>query len=191
MAKQSKRDLILLALESLLPGKRFHEITLDEVSRVAQVGKGTIYLYFRDKDALFSEMVCFRLEQLQHELEELLESTQDDLPKLLMESIISFINQHRAGFGQDGEFAAQVAKMSPEELEKVKSIARNIIDVVAALMKKSCSSWSDAQARNYAHIFLWMIDGYARSQMGGAMDLPEPELLLEFFRNGSGITQHN
>ena len=61
MAKENKRELILNALEELLPGKRFHEITLDEVARTAGVGKGTIYLYFHDKDELFAEMVCYRM----------------------------------------------------------------------------------------------------------------------------------
>ena len=59
MAKDNKREQILNALEQLLPGRRFHEITLDEVSRAAQVGKGTIYLYFQDKDALFHGRISF------------------------------------------------------------------------------------------------------------------------------------
>ena len=68
MRKENKRELILNALEELLPGRRFHEITLDEVAKAAQVGKGTIYLYFQDKDALFAELVCFRLGKLQEQL---------------------------------------------------------------------------------------------------------------------------
>ena len=71
MTKEGKRGQILDALEQLLPGRRFHEITLDEVARAAQVGKGTIYLYFKDKDALFAEMVCYRLEKLQQQMEQL------------------------------------------------------------------------------------------------------------------------
>ena len=78
MAKDNKREKILNALEQLLPGKRFHEITLDEVAKIAQVGKGTIYLYFKDKDSLFSEMVCFRLERLRGAIEELSGSTGGD-----------------------------------------------------------------------------------------------------------------
>ena len=191
MAKESKRDLILLALEELLPGRRFHEITLDEVSRAAKVGKGTIYLYFRDKDALFSEMVCYRLERLRGKLEEMLENTTDDLPRCMMETIVEFINQHRAGFGQEGEFASQVAKMSPEELEHIKDIACSIIDAAAEVMKRTNSAWSDQQSRIYAQIFLWMIDGFARSRIGGAATLPDVDFLLDFFRRGAGITQQN
>ena len=41
------------AAEQLFCTRQFHEIALDEVARVADVGKGTIYLYFSDKDDLF------------------------------------------------------------------------------------------------------------------------------------------
>ena len=54
--KKSKKELIFLALEKILPEKRFHEITLDEVAQTAKVGKGTIYRYFEDKEDLFFQL---------------------------------------------------------------------------------------------------------------------------------------
>jgi len=48
-----KRQRIMAAAERLFKARQFHEITLDEVARVAQVGKGTLYLYFADKNDLF------------------------------------------------------------------------------------------------------------------------------------------
>jgi TetR/AcrR family fatty acid metabolism transcriptional regulator len=49
----SKRLRIMQAAEQLFRTRQFHEIALDEVARVADVGKGTIYLYFSDKEDLF------------------------------------------------------------------------------------------------------------------------------------------
>jgi AcrR family transcriptional regulator len=40
------------AAEELFRTRRFHEITLDEIAREADVGKGTLYLYFSDKEDL-------------------------------------------------------------------------------------------------------------------------------------------
>lgn len=54
--RQSKRDQIMKAAEHLFTNRRFHEITLDQVARAAGVGKGTIYLYFADKDDLFFQV---------------------------------------------------------------------------------------------------------------------------------------
>jgi AcrR family transcriptional regulator len=50
-----RRQQIMQAAERLFARRRIHEVTLDEVARVAQVGKGTIYRYFKDKDDLFFE----------------------------------------------------------------------------------------------------------------------------------------
>jgi AcrR family transcriptional regulator len=47
-----KKQRIIQAAERLFRTRRFHEITLDEIAREADVGKGTIYLYFSDKEDL-------------------------------------------------------------------------------------------------------------------------------------------
>lgn len=50
-----KKNRIMQAAEQLFRTRRFHEITLDEIARAADVGKGTIYLYFSDKENLIFE----------------------------------------------------------------------------------------------------------------------------------------
>ncbi len=47
-----KKQRLMQAAEQVFRTHRFHEITLDEISREADVGKGTIYLYFSDKEDL-------------------------------------------------------------------------------------------------------------------------------------------
>lgn len=59
-----KRELIMEAAERLFSWRRFHEITLDEVAREAGVGKGTIYLYFADKEDLFFQLATSGYTQL-------------------------------------------------------------------------------------------------------------------------------
>lgn len=54
--KPGRREGILRAAERLCTRRHLHEITLDEVARAAGVGKGTIYLYFADKDDLFFQV---------------------------------------------------------------------------------------------------------------------------------------
>ena len=53
MAACRKETQILKAAENLFTGRRFHEVTMDDVCETAGVGKGTIYRYFKDKDDLF------------------------------------------------------------------------------------------------------------------------------------------
>jgi len=57
MARGNKRGLILQALEKILKGRRFDEITMDEVAATGGIGKGTIYRYFDNKEDLFCQMI--------------------------------------------------------------------------------------------------------------------------------------
>src|ERR1019366_1045067 len=49
---EDKKLRIIQAAEQLFRTRRIDEITLDEVARNADVAKGTIYLYFSDKEDL-------------------------------------------------------------------------------------------------------------------------------------------
>ena len=53
----AKREAILAAALEEFSGRGFEATRLDDVARRAGVAKGTIYLYFRDKETLFQELV--------------------------------------------------------------------------------------------------------------------------------------
>ena len=54
--KQEKRAAILKAALAEFTGKRFDEVKLDGIAARAGVGKGTLYLYFKNKEDLFIQM---------------------------------------------------------------------------------------------------------------------------------------
>ena len=53
----ARRDAILAAALEVFGERGFEAARLDDVARRANVAKGTIYLYFRDKEALFQELL--------------------------------------------------------------------------------------------------------------------------------------
>ena len=59
-----KEMQILRAAEMLFTSRRFHEVTMEEIAGTAAVGKGTLYRYFADKDALFREVALSGYRQL-------------------------------------------------------------------------------------------------------------------------------
>lgn len=56
-AQTGKREAILTAALEEFSARGFATARLDDVARRAGVAKGTIYLYFRDKETLFQELV--------------------------------------------------------------------------------------------------------------------------------------
>ena len=58
------RQQIMYEVEKLFTSRRFHEITLDDVAHAAQVGKGTIYRYFQNKDDLFFQTATSGFDEL-------------------------------------------------------------------------------------------------------------------------------
>ena len=53
----AKREAILAAALDEFSERGFAAARLDDVARRAGVAKGTIYLYFRDKESLFQELI--------------------------------------------------------------------------------------------------------------------------------------
>src|SRR5262245_47979027 len=52
-----RREAILAAALDEFSARGFAATRLDDVAKRANVAKGTIYLYFRDKESLFQELV--------------------------------------------------------------------------------------------------------------------------------------
>jgi AcrR family transcriptional regulator len=61
-AKSGRRASILMAARKLFAARDFHAISVDDIAKKAGLAKGTVYLYFGTKEALFLELVAEQLE---------------------------------------------------------------------------------------------------------------------------------
>jgi AcrR family transcriptional regulator len=64
--RAERREAILEAALAEFSARGFAAARLDDIARRAGVAKGTLYLYFRDKETLFKELVRSRLSPLVH-----------------------------------------------------------------------------------------------------------------------------
>lgn len=69
-----RRSAILAAALEEFSARGFAATRLDDVARQAGVAKGTIYLYFKDKEALFQELILFQLSPVMSALQAALAS---------------------------------------------------------------------------------------------------------------------
>jgi len=81
-ASDDKRTQILGAARRLLVRRGFQDVVLDDVARAAGVAKGTLFLYFRNKDKLFSAAFADLVDQLGATLDRLIASEKKGRPLL-------------------------------------------------------------------------------------------------------------
>jgi AcrR family transcriptional regulator len=63
-AKQVRRDAILKAARRLFDEKSYEGLTVDAVAKTSRIAKGTVYLYFGTKEAIFLELLLCEVEAL-------------------------------------------------------------------------------------------------------------------------------
>jgi AcrR family transcriptional regulator len=75
---ENKRRLITDAAVRLFAQRPFHEVKLDDVAAAARVGKGTLYLYFKNKHDLYVTLIQDGFAELVDGLREQLAADDDD-----------------------------------------------------------------------------------------------------------------
>lgn len=84
-SKEPKRAAILQAAVKLFAGRRFDEVKLDEIAAAAGVGKGTLYLYFKNKEELFAQMAVDGVDEMAARIREI-----SDMPVPYKERLFRF-----------------------------------------------------------------------------------------------------
>lgn len=61
---EAKREAIVRVAAELFATRPFHEVRLEDVAEAAGVGKGTLYVYFKNKEDLYNSLVLEGFTQL-------------------------------------------------------------------------------------------------------------------------------
>jgi|SRR5699024_425313 len=69
----NRRDEIVKAATSSFSLYGYKNTTMDQVARLANVGKGTIYTFFKNKEELFNDIVTKLIDDMQHAANEVID----------------------------------------------------------------------------------------------------------------------
>jgi AcrR family transcriptional regulator len=188
MAGDDKRQRILDAAETAFRAGRFHEITMDSVAAAAGVGKGTLYLYFRNKDDLFFQLTTSGFDELCDLLRRRVDQ-QSPFEAQLMQSaaaISSFFRNRRQLFDMiqaaDAGAAASRDRARSSWLKK----RHLLMDALADVMRRGQQTGlMDGQLppRAAAVFFLGLLRARARDLDGGDTQVTDAAL-VGFFLHG-------
>jgi AcrR family transcriptional regulator len=81
--KESRRENIVNAAEKIIQVKGFEGMTMDDVAIIAELGKGTIYLYFKNKMDLYHAVICRGLRLLKKGFEKAVKKKASGIENLL------------------------------------------------------------------------------------------------------------
>ena len=107
-----KRARILASAAELFSQYGYRKSTMDEIAIAAGVGKGTVYLYFKDKEALLGELVLQHYQQAQQKMEQAVRSAATPRASLA------------AYFGAKKEQLRQLALLGSSRLEAINEAAK-------------------------------------------------------------------
>ncbi|MDP4193717.1 MAG: uroporphyrinogen-III synthase [Bacteroidota bacterium] len=68
--KSKKREKIIEAASELFSKMNFHEVMMEDVAKLAQIAKGTLYNYYSSKEDLYFSIMVLRMENLINSLRE-------------------------------------------------------------------------------------------------------------------------
>ncbi len=94
---RTTRQKILEAALQVFSSRNYHDATVEEIARIAEVGKGTVYRYFRSKEDLYRQMIDEKLDQLNSEIQKIIASQQDvmDIIWQCVTSYMQFFEQNK------------------------------------------------------------------------------------------------
>lgn len=94
-----KKDILEAALV-LFAEKDFHEVTVDEIAERVGLSKGTLYLYFKNKDDLFFSIIQEKTDVLFCRMRSALKAEESFLTSLesLIRTYLQFFEDHRHYF---------------------------------------------------------------------------------------------
>lgn len=81
---ESRREQIVTAAVRLFSESGYFQTTIDEIAKEAEVSKGLVYLYFKDKNDLLFYALRFVLDMYETDIASLLERYEDPLARLRM-----------------------------------------------------------------------------------------------------------
>lgn len=189
---------ILRAAEHVFALKGYYEATMQDIAKEAQYATGTVYLYFKDKDALYLCLVEQKYNGLLTILKEETSKvkTAQEKIRVFVAETISFFQRNQNFFrifisernksqtikmgklhklpviGQHKEFVAQLIKFGQQDkIIRDDFTAKQIADILISILMSVVFNWLKDESKNLKDL----------SSMSG--------FILDMFLNGAGINQ--
>jgi AcrR family transcriptional regulator len=181
----SQAEKILTAATRLFARQRFHEVRMEDIAAAAEVGKGTLYRYFKDKEELYAALLDQAAEQMSQRLRECAAMAGD--PRMKLEAIVAaylhYFGEHPHLF--DLIQRAEVLSRPDREIRWLQTRQESIELVQRVLEEGQCAGAFHIDTPHLAGLFLL---GGMRAVMRfhkGPLGPDMPARLVDLFLRGA------
>ena len=129
-----KHEKILEATLTLMERYGFKKTTVDDIAREAQVAKGTVYLYFRDKQDIFINIIFKKVARLFMDVLEKIEGL-PDVPSKILCAIRTIIEYHRNDEAINRILAQDMDFLGPLLFKEILRIEGYLVDFIAQFLR--------------------------------------------------------
>jgi AcrR family transcriptional regulator len=185
-SRQVTRRRLLRSARTLFSSRGLHGVTSHEIARGAGVAAGTFYLYFKDKESVFREIVYDAIERLRERLKSARESAPDGRAAIRAhaEAMVTFAEEHRdlvrIVFGRDHG----AASLEADVLDYLASVGAGILRerMAAGTFSTRLDAQVAAQALTgmFTRVIAWWIEDSNRAPRQAIVDA-----LVEIQLNGT------
>lgn len=88
---EDTKQKICKSAEKLFSSRAYHEVSVDEIVKLAGVAKGSFYVHFDSKDTLITSLISDKIQHLDANYQNFLDSFPEDAPA--QELLLSFIGK--------------------------------------------------------------------------------------------------
>jgi len=188
--KQQRREAILDAAERVFAAQGFHGASIDRIAQEAAYAPGTIYLYFKDKDALYSALLLRKLAGMVGYVEEAAQTGADPLEalRLAIRAQFEFNDRNREFFAVFTRHRVAEQAEHAEEWKRVYETMQRHHALLARLIERGQRKkvLRTGDSRTYAAALLGSIIHMSHEmEISGAPLRAEADFVFDLFLKGA------
>lgn len=201
--KERRRQQILVAAKRVFSTKGFTKATMEDIAKEAELSPGTLYLYFKNKDELFSSLSIRILQYLNIRLEHVASNkkqlTVDQKIEAIREAMhdvykfdpLMLVNMFHL------QSSETLKSLSPDLIAEIKNLSKNSLAIIARLFDEEIHSGAiiDKPSMVLADVMWSMFSGIvlweeSKKMIEGDKDFLEKtlETAFDIFRRGIKTT---
>lgn len=192
--RQQRRTDILQAAESVFAAKGFHAASIEQIARATELATGTVYLYFKDKEALYIELFEQKMKELTATIRDEVAAIKDPV-----EALKTLVPARMGYFGRNRTFFQIYAREGVNRYESRHDRWKGVIELyeeyLTLLTKliRSCQQRGRVRKGNprlFAVALSGMMIQLTRDWLQNQEDTPLSEraqFVVELFLNGASV----